>query len=355
MYPKLEINISKLKKNLKIISKIVRENNLSLTMVTKAYCADIKIVSELIKDNLIDYLADSRIQNLKELKNIDIPKILLRIPMLSEVEEVIETVDISFNSEYAVIKKLDLEAEKRGKIHKIVIMVDLGDLREGYFDEERLFEDLNRIMKLKNIKLIGIAANLTCYGAVLPSETNLGKLCSIAQKIEDMYSIKLEMVSGGNSSSLFLLQESKMPKKINNLRIGEAILLGRETAYGQKLEGTYNDVFKLFCEIIEDKEKESLPIGEIGVDAFGNKPTYIDKGRIQRAILGIGKQDIKIESIVPINKNIEVIGASSDHTILDITAEKEKYKVGDIIEFILDYGGIMSAFTSKYVEKNYMN
>ncbi|WP_291259101.1 ornithine racemase Orr [Fusobacterium sp.] len=355
MYPKLEINISKLKKNLRTVSALIKKNNLSLTMVTKAYCADINIISELVDENVIDYLADSRIQNLKNLKNINIPKILLRIPMLSEVKDVIETVDISFNSEYVVIEKLNIEAEKRGKIHKIVIMVDLGDLREGYFDEKELFEAIEKIIKLKNIKLIGVATNLTCYGAVLPSETNLGKLCSIAQKIEKRYCLKLEIVSGGNSSSLYLLQEGKMPTKINNLRIGEAILLGRETAYSQKLEGTYNDAFKLFCEIIEDKEKESIPIGEIGVDAFGNKPVYIDKGRRQRAILGIGKQDIKIDSITSVNENIEVIGASSDHTILDITVDKERYKVGDIVEFILDYGGIMSAFTSKYIEKSYIN
>ena len=135
MYPRLEINISKLKSNLKSISDLLKKENLSLAMVTKAYCADYKIVSELAKTKLIDYLADSRIENLINLKEINIPKILLRIPMISEIHDVIEYADISFNSEYETIKLLNIEAEKKNKLHEIVIMVDLGDLREGFFNE----------------------------------------------------------------------------------------------------------------------------------------------------------------------------------------------------------------------------
>ena len=75
MYPRLEININKLKTNLQVISNLLKKNNLSLAMVTKAYCANINIVIELVKDNnLVDYLADSRIENLKKMKDINIPK-----------------------------------------------------------------------------------------------------------------------------------------------------------------------------------------------------------------------------------------------------------------------------------------
>ena len=98
-YPKLEINIEKLKTNLQVISNLLKKNNISLAMVTKAYCANLDIVNELVKDkNLIDYLADSRIENLKEMRHINIPKILLIIPMKIVVEDVIKYADIIFNS-----------------------------------------------------------------------------------------------------------------------------------------------------------------------------------------------------------------------------------------------------------------
>lgn len=159
------------------------------------------------------------------------------------------------------------------------------------------------------------------------------------------------MVSGGNSSSLFLINQGKLPKGINNLRIGEAILLGRETAYGEKIDGTFDDAFKLICEVVENKKKVSVPIGEQGMDAFGNKPIFIDKGHMQRVILAIGRQDVAVDSLIPIDEKIEVIGASSDHTIIDITNSDNRYTIGDKIEFKLGYSGIMSASTSKYVKK----
>ena len=355
MYPRLEINIEKLKTNLQVISNLLKKNNISLAMVTKAYCANLDIVNELVKDkNLIDYLADSRIENLKEMRHINIPKILLRIPMKSEVEDVIRYADISFNSEYETIEKLNEEAKKVNKIHKIVIMVDLGDLREGYFLQKDLFDNIKKIQDLHNISIIGVATNLTCYGAVLPSEENLSKLVNIAEKFERDFNIDIKIISGGNSSSLFLINENKLPSKINNLRIGEAILLGRETAYGKKIDGTFDDVFRLVCEVVENKEKPSVPVGEKGLDAFGNKPVFEDKGIMQRAISGIGRQDISIDSLYPIDKDIKVIGASSDHTIVDVTKSKNKYSIGDKIEFLLDYGGIMTASTSKYVKKYYI-
>ena len=355
MYPRLEINIEKLKTNLQVISNLLKKNNISLAMVTKAYCANLDIVNELVKDkNLIDYLADSRIENLKEMRHINIPKILLRIPMKSEVEDVIKYADISFNSEYNTIEELNKEAKKVNKIHKIVIMVDLGDLREGYFVQKDLFDNIKKIQDLHNISIIGVATNLTCYGAVLPSEENLSKLVNIAEKFERDFNIDIKIISGGNSSSLFLINKNKLPSKINNLRIGEAILLGRETAYGKKIDGTFDDVFRLVCEVVENKEKPSVPVGEKGLDAFGNKPVFEDKGIMQRAILGIGRQDISIDSLYPIDKDIKVIGASSDHTIVDVTKSKNKYSIGDKIEFLLDYGGIMTASTSKYVKKYYI-
>lgn len=350
MYPRLEINIDKLKHNVKVISDICKKHNITLAMVTKSYCALPEVVKKIISTD-VDYVADSRIYNLKKLKDIKIPKILIRIPMISEVKDVISYSDISFNSELKTIYKLNEEAKLQNKVHNIALMVDLGDLREGYFNEVELYETIDKTLDLENIKLVGIATNLTCYGTIIPSETNLGRLSNIADNIENKYKMKLEFISGGNSSSMYLLEKNEIPCKINNLRIGESIVLGRETAYGKTIKNTYIDAFKLICEVVEIKEKPSIPIGERGMDAFGNTQDYEDKGIRKRAILAIGKQDINIDSIIPLDENISIFGASSDHMIIDITDSNNNYDVGDKIEFILGYGGLMSATTSEYVYK----
>ncbi|AJP10143.1 TPA: alanine/ornithine racemase family PLP-dependent enzyme [Clostridioides difficile] len=350
MYPRLEIDIEKLKHNVKLISQMCHERNIKISFVTKSFCAQKEIVEEICSEG-IDHIADSRIQNLKNLQDINLPKILIRIPMLSELEEVINYCDISFNSELGTIKKLNELCESKNIIHKIVLMFDLGDLREGYFYEEDFFNNVREIVRLKNIEIIGIATNLTCYGAIIPSRENIGRLVSIAKRMEEKFGINLEIVSGGNSSSIHLLINNNMPEGITNLRIGESILLGRETAYGENINGTYQDAFKLICQVVECKEKPSVPIGEIGVDAFRNKPVYEDKGILKRAIIAIGKQDINIDSLIPIDTDIKILGASSDHMILDVSNTKYDYKLGDNLEFLLTYGGIMSSSTSKYVAK----
>ncbi|KXZ39451.1 Predicted amino acid racemase [Alkalithermobacter thermoalcaliphilus JW-YL-7 = DSM 7308] len=350
MYPRLEIDIQKIRHNAKLLVDKCKKENIQIAAVTKVYCAFPEIV-EAIKDTGIKYIADSRIQNLKKLKHINLPKILLRIPMMSEVEELVRYVDISLNSEIDVIRKIDQEAKKINKVQKIALMVDLGDLREGYFNEEELFDCIEQVLKLENIKLVGVGTNLTCYGAIIPSKENTQKLVDIAKKIEKRYKIDIDFISAGNSSSLHLIDKNQMPQGVSNLRLGEAIALGRETAYGDKIEGAYQDAFKLICEIVELKEKPSVPIGEIGMDAFGNKPVYEDRGIRKRAIIGIGKQDINISAITPIDTKIDILGASSDHLILDVTESDINYKVGDKVEFNLEYGALMSAATSEYVYK----
>jgi predicted amino acid racemase len=161
------------------------------------------------------------------------------------------------------------------------------------------------------------------------------------------------MRSGGNSSSLYLIWKNELPKGINNLRIGESFMLGNDTAYGEDVPGTVRDVFSLEAQIIELQEKPSVPIGEVGVDGFGIKPDYEDRGLIKRAIIAIGKQDIDPYGIYPLDKDIDVLGSSSDHLILDVTRSGKTYKVGDVISFEVVYSGLLKAVTSKYVTKVY--
>jgi len=348
-YPAVKVDTKKLEHNTRVMVEKCAKAGIEVVPVTKVYCGLPEIAMASVKAG-VKMLADSRIENLKKLENIDIPKMLLRIPMLSQAEEVVKYADISLNSEYETIKALSDAAMTQGKVHKIVLMVDLGDLREGEWNATAV-EYAGKIIELKGVQLAGVGTNLTCYGAVIPSTENLGLLVSIAEEIEAKYNIKLEIISGGNSSSIHLLEKGLMPKRVNQLRLGESIVLGNETAYGERIEGTYNDVFTFMAEIIELKEKPSVPIGEIGVDAFGEKPVYTDRGIRKRAILAAGRQDVKFEGIKPRDEAAIVLGASSDHLIVDVSDCKKDYKVGDIMEFDMSYGALLAAFTSEYVDK----
>lgn len=360
MYPKLVIDLKKLKSNLDAVADITKkQGGCSLMIVTKGLCANPEMVKLVSAHEAVDFMADSRVKNIATYADIARENgkktVLLRLPMHSEIEEVVKYVDLSFNSEISTIRMLNKEAAKQKKLHKVLLMIDLGDLREGIFykNEALIFSTIEEILKMSNIEFYGIGVNLTCYGAIIPKNDNLSILTELAEKIETTYSTHLNMVSGGNSSSIYLVGKGELPKGINNLRLGESFLLGNDTAYGTRLPGTTGDALILEAEIIELQSKPSLPIGEVGVDAFGQKPYYEDRGIIKRAIIGIGKQDTELDSMTPLDENIDILGGSSDHTILDVTKSEADYKVGDIIRFELGYGGMLKTSTSPYVHKEY--
>ncbi len=351
MYPALVTDLNKLKHNTQFLKDKCQEHGIQIMTVTKVFCGDVKLAQAMV-DAGVTMLADSRVSNLEKLKDIKAEKVLLRLPMISEAAKVVQFVDISLNSELVTLKALSEAAVAQGKKHKVMLMVDLGDLREGVLPEN-LMELFEEVLKLAGLEIAGLGVNLTCYGGVMPDADNLGQLVTLAKEAENKFGIKLQYISGGNSSSLYLLDKGGMPPEVNLLRLGEAVVLGRETAFGDVIEGTHTDVFTLEAEIIELKEKDSLPKGTIGMDAFGNHPTFEDKGRMLRAILAIGKQDVNPSALIPHDEAIEIIGASSDHLLMDFTKAAGKYKVGDAVKFNVEYGALLNLWTSAYIHKQY--
>jgi predicted amino acid racemase len=329
-----------------------RRSGIHVAGVTKVFRSHPMIARAMVAGG-IDVVADSRIENLKRLGDIKLPKLLLRLPMISQAAEVVEYADISLNSEIETIRALSEQAGFKNKTHKVILMFDLGDLREGIIDPSEMLRTVEEALQLERIIVAGVGTNLTCYGGVIPTKDNLGRLVELKRTIEKSFDIDLDIVSGGNSSSLHLVQEGTMPDGINQLRLGESIVLGRETAYGHRIVGTYDDCFKLIAEIIEIKDKPSIPTGELGLDSFGNTPSFVDKGIRKRAICAIGKQDVNPESIIPDDGDIVILGASSDHLILDVTESQCAYKMGDFVSFKLTYGGILSSMTSEYISKSF--
>lgn len=350
MYPRIVINKKKFRHNLRILLDLSHKNGISVMGVSKVFCADHNLIDIYIDEN-IDFIADSRIDNLISFTT-NITKVLLRLPAISSAELTVLSCDISLNSEILVIKELNKYSKIHNIKHGIILMIDLGDLREGIFDSDEVFDTVKQVLDYDNLILKGIGTNLTCFGGVIPTNELLSKLVDYKTRIENIFNISLEIVSGGNSSNINMLLNSDIPFGINNLRLGESIVLGRETAYGSLIEDTYSDVFTLETEIIELKEKPSVPIGEIGMNAFGKIPVFEDKGNMLRAILSIGKQDVDFNEIIPFD-TIDVLGSSSDHIIVDVSNSLKIYNVGDIMKFKLTYASILSLMTSKYVGKYY--
>ncbi|WP_426349895.1 alanine/ornithine racemase family PLP-dependent enzyme [Alloiococcus sp. CFN-8] len=350
-YPAIEIDLKKLQDNAKRLMSFCEEKGIEPVAITKVFCGDIRAVNSLLKGG-VKIIGDSRLENFINYKELPCEKLLVRIPMLSEIKEVVEYCDISLNSETATLEALSEAALARGIKHRVILMVELGDLREGFLPED-IPMAVEKVNDLQGLILEGIGANLTCYGGVLPDEANLSILTKLKSLLQDNIGVKVNMVSGGNSSSLHLIFKDKMPGGINSIRLGEALILARETAYGKKVDGLHDDAFILKGEIIEIKEKNSVPSGTVGRDAFGRVPKFEDKGIIKRAIIALGRQDVHPEDLVPIEEGLEILGASSDHMLLELTSKAGDYKIGDIVSFSLNYVALLNVMNSPYVHKEY--
>ena len=345
---KVIVNKAKLKHNIEVIQAICHQAGvLHITPVVKVLAGRDWILQPFI-DAHFDMIADSRIQNLKRFEAFQMKKMLLRGASLEEVVDVVRTVDVSLQSSLVIIQALNLEATRQKKIHQIMLMFDLGDLREGFFYQEDYRPLIQGILQCPSIQLIGIGTNLTCYGGVIPSQENLSTLVALKHQIEAEFNIELPFISGGNSSIFDFLSKHQIPKEINHLRIGEAFFFGRETAFGQSLPNTFHDVFTLEAKIIECYHKPSYPIGEMTMDSFGQVVTIEDQGWMNRAILSIGKQDIQLSNLFPIDASVVILGGSSDHLIVHL--KNNQYQVGDTIRFNLNYPGLLQLATSSYID-----
>lgn len=346
--PRIEFNLEKLQQNVTTIYNMCAAKGIKIVGVTKGFAA-IPEIARVMVDGGIKTLGDSRLENIQVLSaaGIKAEMMLTRIPMLHEVDLVVKRVNCSLNSEITIIKELSDAATKQGKMHDIILMVDLGDLREGVLPEDTLAA-VKDIITLKGIRLKGLGANFSCLSGIEPTVDKLREIIALSLKIENALGINLEILSGGSTSSLALVVKHSIPGEINQLRIGEGILLGHSDIF-TNLADTYQDSIILSAEIIELKQKESIPIGSIARDSFGKVPQFKANGLRKRAILAIGKQDIYPDHLSPLEKNITIIGASSDHLVVDVTDSTTPFQIGDEIQFIPTYPGILSSTTSKYV------
>ena len=350
--PQISIDLARIEHNTRMVAGVCRAAGITPFGVTKGTCGMPQVARAMLRGGVAG-IAESRFENIRRLRDagIDCPIMLLRSPPLTRVEELVRTVDISLQSELQIMREISRVAERLGRVHDVILMIDLGDLREGIWPND-LVPTVEAVMELPGVRIAGVGTNLTCFGAIIPTRENLTQLVSHAYKVESMTGRPLDWISGGNSSSLPLLLAGGMPAGVNNLRIGEAILQGgRETFLAEPWEALDREVFELTGELLEVKTKPSLPIGQSGLDAFGNAPIFIDEGDRLRGIANIGREDVIAEGLIPMRPGVRVLGASSDHLVLDLTDADPPLCVGENVSFRMKYGALLTVMTSEYVEK----
>lgn len=353
--PKLYINLSKVASNAEKIQRMLSKYQIELVGVTKVTLGD-PFVAEALRKVGVKILGESRIQNIERLlKNgVSGPFMMLRIPQISELESVVELCDYVLVSELEVVKKIEELCRVKKRRVKLIYMVDLGDLREGVW-YERAVEEITEAEGLCDwAELCGVGTNLGCYGGVLTNEENMNLLLKIRNAVEEKIRRELSIVSGGNTSALKLAEEGKLPFGVNQFRVGEAIYLGTDITNNREIEWLEKDAFILEAEVIEVKIKPSIPVGQVGFDAFGRRPNFVDRGWRKKAILALGEQDTVPGHLKPLQNGAIVLHASSDHTIVDVTELNHHVKVGDVMRFRLSYAGLLRAMTSPHVEKVYV-
>ena len=346
--PRLEIDLEKIRHNASTLVKRLRLRGISVTGVTKATLGSPEIAGVLLQAG-VRAIGDSRIENIEALRGAGIlaPMTLIRSPMMSQVERVVAHADVSFNTELEVIGKLSDAAYGSGRTHGIVLMVELGDLREGIMPED-LLSTVRETLRCRSVVLKGTGTNLACRSGVAPDAGNMAKLSALADSIDAAFGLTLDTVSGGNSGNLPWAFSAAGTGRINDLRLGESILLGVEPLHRQPIQGLYTDAITLVAGVIESKVKPSQPWGDIGQTAFGAKPALKDRGFISQAILAIGHQDTDPEGLTA-SSGIEIVGASSDHLILDLG--NNKVPVGAEVTFQPNYSAVVRAMTSPFVAK----
>jgi predicted amino acid racemase len=350
----LTLNRESLQHNYKFLDDLFKERGISWGVVSKLLCGNKLYIQELL--NLgVKEIHDSRISNLQVVKELDpsVQTVYIKPPAKRSIKDVVNYADVSFNSEFETIKMLSDEAGKHKKKHKVVIMIEMGDLREGVLGEE-LMDFYETIFHLPNIEISGIGTNLNCLNGVMPTQDKLIQLSLYKQLIEARFNLKIPWVSGGTSVVVPLMLKNMRPMAVNHFRLGEALFFGNDLFTGETIEGMKTDVFKLYAEIIELNEKPTVPTGYLSTNVDGKTFEMEDQdfgATSYRAIIDIGLLDIQTEYLKPEDDRLEIIEASSDMLVLDLGKTDRDYKVGDLLSFELMYMGALRLLNSDYIEK----
>lgn len=354
----ITLNTKKLAQNYDFLNHLFDRHEIEWAIVAKLLCGNEIFLKSLLSVTDTD-ICDSRLSNLKKIKELspETKTVYIKPPAKRLAASIVKYADVSFNSEIETIKALSEEAFKQNKIHRIVIMIEMGELREGIMADS-LPDFYAEVLKFPNIEVSGIGTNLKCLNGILPDREKLSRLVNYRRNTEKLFKKKIPYISAGSSVTIPLISKGNIPDGINHFRVGESLFFGTDVFNDTYIKGMHKDVFTLTAEVIEMIEKPMVPTGKVGKNLTGESPEYDEKDRGKtsvRAIVDLGVLDIDVKQVYPLSEGIEVLGASSDMMILNITDDKNNLKVGDEINFGVSYLAVLRAMNSDYVDKKVVN
>lgn len=344
---RIEVDCEGIRRNAEAVVALCAEHGIQVAGVTKCCCGEPEVARAMLAGG-VPGLAESRLDNVRRLRaaGVDAPVLLLRLPTQSEADQVVSLVQMSLNSEVETVRALGQAAVSQGLTHEVVLMIEMGDCREGVMPEDAL-PAARAMAAVDGVELVGIATSLSCIGGILPTCENMTWFTDIVEKIELEFGRQFEIVSGGHTGNLGFVYRGEMPERINHLRVGEGMLFGVDSTTFCELPMPCQDTFRVYAEVIELKDKPSMPSGgPIGIDAFNRVPTWEDHGIRRRAILAIGEIDLQTDCLVPTRPGISYVGASSDHLVLDVTDAEPPVRLGEELEFSVLYPAISTGWSS---------
>ena len=357
-FPALEVNLDAIRTNAKVLCDICNNNGISVAGIIKFSDCDLQVAKAYSEGGCVQ-IGVSRAKHLKKLKEAypNMETLLTRAPTRGDLEDTAKYADLTLLADVSILHALNEEAAKWNTKPGIILMLDVGDLREGVDNIPELVEMGKLCEALPHLNLRGVGTNHACMNGVLPSYENLSFLIEGAEAIEKAIGRKLDIISGGSSINLLHLKDgiNKMPARINHLRLGGSIAnpMNIRLVRGISFPGMREDSVRLTAEIVDIHEKASAPKNSTKNWA-GQTVVREDKGRRLRAILAVGSQDIGDALILaPLDPSLEIVGCSSDHTIVDVTDSDKVYGSGDTITFQVRYGNMLYAFTGEHVSVEY--
>jgi predicted amino acid racemase len=349
---RLEINKDAFAYNCRTIRSWMEYRDVDWFAVVKALSGHSQSI-QLMMEAGIRHFAGSRLENLETIQqmNTDCHVWYLRPPSISEVSRMVSCCDGSLNSEIETLFLINQEARKISKRHKIILMIELGDLREGILPEN-LVKFYESVSQLDYLEIMGIGSNIGCLHGSLPTREQYSQLALCRELIELKFKTKLKWVSAGTSVALPWLKEGTLPSEINHFRVGESLFLGNSLLNGKRLQPLRGDVFELHAEIVEYSEKSLSPtVGGGEINPFPTIPLEeIRPGaRGRRALISIGRLDCDVTGLAPLDTGHQIAGATSDLTVVNISAEAKPLKLGEKMRFTPNYSALIGLMHSRYV------
>ena len=354
----LTIHTGRILDNIKKLDKHLAEHNIGWTLVTKLLNGHRPVLEKLIASDEIQQLhsvGDSRVSNLKVVKSInpDIRTMYIKPPAINQTANVVRYADVSLNSSHKTIAALNKAAREQDKQHEIIVMIEMGELREGVV-RGNVMDFYERIFEMENIRVRGIGTNLGCMYGVEPTFDKLIQLSLYAHLIEAKFDVKMELVSGGSSITLPLISRKKVPAGINHFRIGDTAFFGKSLSTNKQFRDLSTTAFDFSAEILEIEEKEIVPDGEIGSAAIGQTAGVMedeDGQRSYRALVDFGEIDVNAANLALKDRSVQFAGSTSDMTVYDLGSKSGRYEVGSKLHFTPNYIAVARLMHSRYIDK----